>query len=158
MNKTLFLLCGPAGVGKSTWARNQIKNCPYDCNIVSRDEIRFSLVSESEGYFSKEDLVVKTFFEEVNKSLKEHTVTFADATHLKEKGRNQLLDTLDLTFVDIVPVNFNASLLTCVYQNEQRTGRKRVPETVIQKMWYGFTPASNGEKYSYTRIININEE
>lgn len=158
MNRTLFILCGPAGAGKSTWARKQIENCPYDCNIVSRDEIRFSLVSEEEEYFSKEDTVILTFLNEINKSLKNYTVTFVDATHLKEKGRNQVLDTLKLEGIDVIPVNFNLSLETCLSQNENRTGRKRVPARVVANMWHGFVPAAAGEKHKYARIININEE
>lgn len=158
MNRTLFILCGPAGVGKSTWVRKQVENCPYDCNVVSRDEIRFSLVKENEDYFSKEDLVFKTFLDEIGKSVAEHTVTFADATHLNPKARNKVLNTIDTENIDIIPVNFMLSLETCLTQNAQRTGRKRVPSTVIEKMWWDFVPAGPEEKYEYARIINIKEE
>lgn len=159
MKNMLFILCGPAGVGKSTWARKQVENCPYDCNVVSRDEIRFSLVKEDEDYFSKEDLVFKTFLDEIGKSVVEHTVTFADATHLNLKSRNKVLDTIkDIEDIDIIPVNFMLSLETCLTQNSQRTGRKRVPNTVIEKMWWDFVPAGLEEKYEYARIISIKEE
>lgn len=155
--KYLFLLCGPAGAGKSTWAANQIKDCKYKCEIVSRDEVRFSLVSEDEQYFAKEDLVFDKFIYKINEAIHLNDAIFVDATHLNEKGRNKVLDRLFLTDVNIIPVNFMAPLDICLSQNAQRTGRKRVPEHVIEKMWYDFKPAADGEKYEYYQILSTGE-
>lgn len=69
MDKTIYLLAGPAGCGKSTWAKKEYE---YDAAldrenhdkisaiIISRDEIRYSLVAEDEEYFSKERKVFNT--------------------------------------------------------------------------------------------------
>lgn len=83
----LFILMGVPGSGKSTWCKNHITNETY----ISRDEIRFSLISENDEYFSKEDIVFNTFVEKINKALNDGTDVFADATHLNRVSRNKLI-------------------------------------------------------------------
>ena len=46
--KHLFLMCGVAGAGKSTYL-SKIKNAA----IISRDEIRFSIIGDFDDYFAK---------------------------------------------------------------------------------------------------------
>ena len=57
MNK-LYLMVGIPGSGKSTFIANtkEVRTL-----IVSRDAIRFSMVSEGESYFKKEKEVFNTF-------------------------------------------------------------------------------------------------
>ena len=56
--KILYIMCGPAGGGKSTWVREHAIN--DGCAVVSRDAVRFSMVKENEPYFSQETNVYKT--------------------------------------------------------------------------------------------------
>jgi predicted kinase len=83
-HKTLVLMCGPAGSGKSSWVakeqehnRGKVKSCH-----VSRDLCRFELVKENEEYFSKEDEVFKMFINKINEKLadKSTEVIYVDAT------------------------------------------------------------------------------
>ena len=61
-NKTLYVMVGIPGSGKSTFINT---HCQSDWKIVSRDQVRFSIVREDEEYFSKEKKVFKTFIEEI---------------------------------------------------------------------------------------------
>ena len=61
--KRIYLLCGIPGSGKSTWAKSQLDNKSI---WISRDQIRFSMVSESGEYFSKEKEVFRESIKEIN--------------------------------------------------------------------------------------------
>ena len=52
--KKLYVMCGGPGSGKSTWIKKNLPTFKGYTKVVSRDEIRFSLVKEGEEYFSKE--------------------------------------------------------------------------------------------------------
>lgn len=65
MNK-LHIVMGIPGSGKSTWIENHL----YESSVrISRDEVRFSMVSEEEEYFSKEKAVFKEFIYRINECL-----------------------------------------------------------------------------------------
>ena len=80
MKKILYIMCGISGSGKSTFVKNNLKENEV---WISRDKIRFSLVKENEKYFSKENLVYKTFVEEIQKCL--------DDEKIKEKQKMPLI-------------------------------------------------------------------
>jgi predicted kinase len=154
--KSLFIMCGCPGSGKSTWVQEQIKETKYETAWVSRDAIRFSMVAEDEEYFSKEDDVFRIFCETIQKELDAGKVVFADATHLNEKSRNKTLDKLNLDDVKVFAVNFNLPVEICLKQNENRRGtRAYVPRSVIRRMHCQYVEPSDNEKYDYTNILNI---
>lgn len=161
---TLWLVCGPAGAGKSTWIKekvNEYLNQGIDAVWLSRDVTRFSLLKEDEDYFAREDEVLKTWIENINKALNlDIAHVFVDATHLNEKSRNAVLDKLNLENYIIRVVNFITPLRTCLDQNEKRKGMERayVPRGVIRRMHIQFKPATYDEKYKYADIINIGGE
>ena len=161
--KNLYLMCGVPGSGKSTWVKERMKihrEQEESATCVSRDSIRFLMLKDGEDYFSREDEVFKTFIESINAAINsevEHI--YIDATHLSERARNQVLDLLHsiVNGYSIIPVNFIISLETCLNNNEKRIGRAYVPRSVIKRMYTMFTPAKEGEKYSYKEIITIGE-
>ena len=59
--KRVYVMCGIPGSGKSTLAKQLAAEVKCSVNIVSRDQIRFSMISENEPYFSKEKEVFKEF-------------------------------------------------------------------------------------------------
>lgn len=93
MSKTLFLMCGPAGVGKTTWIKAH--KSKQDVRI-SRDDIRFKLLKDGEDYFSHEKEVFSIFIKTINKYIEDISFTgniYVDATHLNEKvATNYLID------------------------------------------------------------------
>ena len=83
----LYISCGIPGSGKSTFLKSHI--APTE-RIVSRDEIRFSLLKEGEEYFSHEDEVWDIFIHTIADSINNGINTYADATHLTQKSRSAL--------------------------------------------------------------------
>lgn len=134
MRKTLLMLSGIPGSGKSYWANCYIKGRENCICIVSRDKIRFSLLKEDDDYFAKEKQVVRIFAEQIQKALDDdkHQIIIADATHNTYKSRMNLLKRLVLKNVDVIPVCFNTSLEKCLENNNKRVGRENVSEKAIR--------------------------
>lgn len=134
MHKTLLMLSGIPGSGKSYWANCYIKGRENYVCIVSRDKIRFSLLKEDDDYFAKEKQVVRIFAEQIQKALDDdkHQIVIADATHNTYKSRISLLKRLVLKNVDVIPVCFNTSLEKCLENNNKRVGRENVSEKAIK--------------------------
>ena len=153
--KRIFLLCGIPwpGSGKSTWIKQQIEeNGGIWC---SRDEVRFSLLEDDENYFAKENKVFSIWINNIRDAIRDPEVedVYIDATHISENSRNKVLDRLDLSNVDVIPVVFKVPLEICIQRNNLREGRERVPESVITNMYKSFLPVSFGEKHAYKSII-----
>lgn len=154
--KKVYLLCGAPGSGKSSWAKAQIEQ---NGGIwLSRDNVRFSLLTEEDEYFAKETEVFNTWINQINEAIyNEEGVTdiYVDATHLNEKSRNKTLSRLDRKNVRIIPVYFDTSFLMCLKQNNYRSGRERVPEEVIGNMYKSIKRPTHKEKYKYEDILVI---
>ena len=157
MKKHLYLMMGVPGSGKSTYAKNILK---YGDIYVSRDEIRYSLLTDEDDYFAKENEVIKTFIESIDKSLvmEEHCGdVFADATHLSPKGRAQVLkqlknkDRVSVIYLDI-PLN------VILERNAKRTGRALVPEDVVRRMYNSIQLPTRAEGIESIYFINENQE
>lgn len=147
----LWILCGPPGCGKSTWANKQ------DGIIISRDAIRFSLLKEDDDYFSHEDEVMNTFISKIKEALQENENVYADATHLGWTARNKVISRLGFKDINVYAVVFTTSVLTCLYRNERRSGRAKVPATVVKKMFYSYKDPKN-DPYNYAGIIYIDAD
>lgn len=137
MKHILFLTSGCPGAGKSTWANKQ-----PDSIVISRDKIRFSLVSEDEEYFSKETKVFWEFVAQIQNALDAPNTpknVIADATHITKKSRDKLLNALVLTNAEqVIVVVVMPSLREALRRNAQREGRRKVPEDVVRKMYSQF--------------------
>jgi len=152
----LYILCGPSGCGKSTWARSFMQENNDIC-YISRDDIRLSFLKEGEDYFSHEKAVFRKFVAGIVTTLKEGLDIIADATHLNEFSRRKLTQAIDMQFTDyeIVYVTFNVDVDTCVARNENRTGRRYVPENVIRNMCRDFREPELDEDERAKEIIHL---
>lgn len=161
--KNLYLMCGPAGSGKTTWVNAQMANATCKCIHISRDVVRNTfLTDEDKNMFAYEDDVFDEFCRQVEAAIEDESgvdAIFVDATHLSEKARNRVLDKLNLENVDIYPVVFNLPLYQILNQNEQRRGKGRtyVPRSVIRRMYAQFSPPTDHEKYKYKKILKIGD-
>lgn len=160
-------MSGPPGSGKTTYCKKQmelIKQKDPEAMIyhISRDAIRFSILEEGEEYFAKEEQVKQIFFSRILFCFLnwEHCYVFADATFLSPKYRKNFLEKLFKLLPEapaVCAVNFKTDLNTCIAQNNMRTGRERVPEEVLTKMYYRYIPPTEKE-YPYERILVIKNE
>jgi predicted kinase len=155
--KELILMMGVPGSGKSTYARNILK---YGDIYISRDEIRYSMLTDEDRYFAKENEVIKTFIQYIDEALIETQYqgkVYADATHLSPKGRAQVLnqlknkDKVSVIYLDI-PLN------VILKRNAQREGRALVPENVVRRMYNSIILPTRAEGIEKLIIIDENQE
>ena len=155
MSKVLKVMCGIPGSGKSTWCRENISTA---AKIISRDEIRFSLVSDTEEYFSHEGEVYAEFISQIKNALTAYDEVVADATHLNEMSRSKLLRALgtSLKDVEVQAVFLATSLDTALERNETREGRAFVPRGQIRRMFCQTTIPAFEE--GFNKIIIVAED
>ena len=153
----VFVMCGPAGSGKSTWLINQMQ--PQTDICVSRDTIRFNLLKDEEDYFAHENEVKEIFFNAIanNTSCSEWENVFIDATHLNPKARNQTLWNIS-KHCSVIAVSFEVPVEVAIERNAQRTGRARVPENVIRNMAASYKIPSLYEGFDEIWHINAKGE
>ena len=159
--KTLYLMCGVPGSGKTHYAKNHlIPHAHY--SYISRDEIRFDLVEENEDYFSKENDVFRIFVDEIVHDLKNplNDCVIADATHINWASRKKLINAIGREIpldnqINIIPIVIHTSLKTCLERNGQREGREVVPEKVIENMHNRFRSPSK-DPFDYDGIMYVN--
>lgn len=139
----LYILCGAPGSGKSTWIRKNMENLFNNQKnvVVSRDDIRFSLLAENDEYFSREKEVYNIFVSEIVKNLKLGYNVFADATHINHKSRAKLINAINSLYQDyeICFIFFDVCLAVCLKHNAQRKGRTYVSPQIIERMFYNIT-------------------
>lgn len=147
-DKTLWIMVGIPGSGKTWYAKNKLMRGP-EWRYVSRDEVRFSLVPADEEYFSKEKEVFNQFVNTIKAAFEENGVTnvIADATHLNEASRNKIRRIFSNNY-NIIPVVVTCDLDTAIERNNNREGRTRVPASVIRRMYHQFQdPDFDTNKY-----------
>ena len=151
----LYIMVGIPGSGKSTWIANHKSSFSRPYKIVSRDEIRFSLVAEDEEYFSKEKEVFKKFVEAIKEGLDSDLDVYADATHINEASRTKLLRALgcSLKGIKVEAIVIKPPFDIIEQQNAQRTGREFVPLSAIRRMNGQFTMPSCEEGFNKVWII-----
>lgn len=150
----LYLMCGIPGSGKSTWLKNHLKP-EVKNHIVSRDEIRFSLLKDGEDYFSKEEEVYKQFWHDISSYLNEGYNVFADQTSLTPKSRKYLIDHVS-GYDNINAIWMNTPTEVALARNENRKGRAHVPKTAIINMSKRFTIPSFEE--GYNMIVEVEDK
>lgn len=135
----LYLMMGIPGSGKSYWVEHHKQ--PDDV-WISRDEIRFALVKETEPYFSKEKRVFNIWTEIIADNLKAGFNVFADATHINEHSRAKTLARMPIDQnIEYECIWLKTPIQQVLAQNQQRTGtRYFVPEDVIFDMRHRMTP------------------
>lgn len=153
MRKKLYIMVGAPGCGKTTYVRTHA--APGHSAHISRDAIRFAKLEEGESYFGREKEVYKTFIQQIVMAFDNCPwvdEVWADATHLTENSRKKLLSNLITVDIDVIPVVIMPELDICLGQNMLRTGRERVPDTIIEKMYNTYEDPAN-DKIEYDDII-----
>ena len=153
----LILVCGLPGSGKSTYL-SQFKH-NFNCSVISRDEIRFSLLKEGEAYFAHEEEVCKTLWNKINESLAANKNTYVDQTSLTPDSRSYLLKHITSHYDELIIIWFNISVQTCLEHNENRRSTKAyVPRGVIRRMSYQMVPPYLDEGFDKIYMYTENNE
>ena len=150
----LYLMMGAPGSGKSTYLKTRFSQPPV---IISRDAVRFAMVSEDEEYFSKEKEVFREYIEQIRTALKFNKEVFADATHLNESSRAKVLFALghDLKDVEVNVIWVRVPLEVAITQNELRQGTQAyVPKSVIRRMYSQAIMPSKEEGFEHIYIFD----
>lgn len=152
----LFLTVECPSSGKSTYIRENVDTLFENPTIVSRDEIRFSLLKDEDDYFKKEKEVFRLFVQKANEAIAAGGDVILDATHITKKSRNKILSQLNLNGVaEVVGLVFDTPLEECLRTNEQRKGRAYVPSSVIEQMYNQIEKIDLGFDKYFTRVIFI---
>ena len=156
----LFLMCGCPGSRKSSFLSMfcKLNKINYEEHVVSRDLIRFSMVSKDEEYFSKEKEVFQLFINQIKYQINFNNYCFADATHLNNNSRMKLINSIGKSFlkdVNVIPLFVSVSEEVALYGNSLRKGtRAYVPEEAIIRMRHSFSDPAQ-DSYPYADIYNI---
>ena len=142
-------MVGIPGSGKSTFAQHYVENTNNISTVwVSRDEVRYSLISGTDEYFAKEKDVFKIFVNKINSALAEGKDVIADATHINTQSRKKLLSSITIPDIQIEACVMETSLQECLANNEKRDGRARVPKEAILRMYRQFEYPTFAEGFS----------
>lgn len=152
MKSKLFIMCGPAGCGKTTWVKQHLTDKDA---WVSRDEIRFDLLETNncKEYFAYEKMVKKIYYKHINWGIAAGLNIFADATHISKKSRAELLRRIKDKSIEKYIICFNIPLQTALEQNAKREGLARVPDKVVKEMYQKFQPPVLDEGFDKIYIV-----
>lgn len=130
--KRVFLMSAPSGAGKSTFIKERILN--YGGVHISRDKVRFNMVSEDEDYFAREDEVFNEWIRQCQEAIDGNVYKdiYIDATHISDRSRAKTINCLN--------INHDEVMLICV--------RVVVPDEVIDSMYKNFSYPS--KRYGWT--------
>lgn len=152
---TLIIMIGIPGCGKSTYAKKLLKLHP-NWKYVSRDEVRYEYVNDQEHYFDHEHEVYKEFCNRIDMHLLNEETVIADATHLNQKSREKLLQTLTVIPDEIIGIVFTTPFEVCLERNSKREGITRVPDAQMYKMKNIFhKPNPAIEKFDMIITVNV---
>ena len=113
--RTLVVLCGTAGAGKSTFARQHFKLT----QVVSSDTCR-ALICDGECTQDIDPDTFDLFHFIIQKRLKLGRLTVADSTALYDFARRRLLDLARHTAYHTCLIVFNIPRAVCLQRDQQR--------------------------------------
>jgi predicted kinase len=140
--RTLMVLCGPAGSGKSTFARRFVERHEeqgiQSTAIVSSDACR-ALVCDDEAmrdFDASQQAQVQRdafelFYSIIAKRMNSRRLTIADTLSLHETARRGLLELARRFSYHTCLLVFNMPLQTCLLQNQHQARTHFIPEQMI---------------------------
>lgn len=147
MKKTLIMMCGVSGSGKTTISRHlatYFDHAPY----ISLDNVRTVFFGTRKCQDCGKQ-VYEAGIVRIASAFMEHDVVFYDATNLtKDYRKNTVEDVHKLVSnTDVYCVYVKANAETSLKQNASRNEEERVPQEVILRQLKKLEPPSAAEKY-----------
>jgi len=144
MNNTLYIMVGLPGSGKSTYAKNFIKD--KDIEYLSSDSLR-AVYGKDETDQSVTSIVFGHIKRKVDESLKDGKNVLVDATSVNRKERSDYINTAKKYGAKVVAIVFKMDRRGLIERNKKRgeQGGRVVPDFVINKMLAKFEEPSYDE-------------
>lgn len=147
----LYIMAGPPGCGKTTWARNFFK----DYQRQSTDEIREELWPGEPYDAERNGEVFRTFHDRLDNMLYKGGDVVADATSLSWEERKKLVAIAAVHDAETHLVFFK-NWFAAVERNAEREGNAHVPREAMEVMWDKFQNSLSAilrEEYTSITII-----
>lgn len=145
------MLVGVSGSGKSTWAKNYIKDHP-NTEIISSDAIRLELFGDENSQIDNKK-VFDVYYKRANDLLYEGKDIILDSTNVSFKDRKRIFTDLKEAWVKAIV--FNTPREECIKRDQER-GRS-VGVGVIDKMISRFVCPQYYEGFYRIEYINFNK-
>lgn len=149
-----ILMSGPAGTGKSTWAKNKQLSSTEEYRIISSDETRFELFNKYWLDPEDERKIIPTMMNKVRQAYIDNVNIIIDVAVCKNKSRRKWANRINQYYKDIDLVIINTSIETALAQNKQRD--RQVPEDTIKQMFSFIEEPDELTKKLFTNIIEVN--
>jgi predicted kinase len=144
MNNTIYIAVGLPGSGKSTYAKNFIKD--KDIEYLSSDELRAKFGS-GETDQTCTNQVFGHIKRKVDEFLKDGKNVLVDATSVNRRERSDYINTAKKYGAKVVALVFKMDRDGLITRNQKRgsEGGREVPTFVIDKMLAKFEEPSTNE-------------
>lgn len=137
--KKLILVCGPAGIGKSTFCRRYVNEHPEEhCIVIAADEVRKEMCGSYKAFLPGKNMIpiydkMIDLAKEAYEQSDDVTVIY-DTTMLYDERRLYFIDRLPkLDQIDLYLLKMH-DYSDCLNRNHARDEEKWVPEEVIMSM------------------------
>jgi predicted kinase len=144
MNNTIYIAVGLPGSGKSTYAKNFIKD--KDIEYLSSDELR-AVFGKGEDDQSVTPLVFGHIKRKVDEFLKDGKNVLVDATSVNRRERADYINAAKKYGAKVVALVFKMDRAGLISRNQKRgsEGGRVVPDWVIDKMLAKYEEPSTSE-------------
>lgn len=130
----LVVLCGPAGSGKTTFARRHFQ----ETTIVSSDRCR-AMIADDEADIGVSPDAFELFYTIIEMRVRRHHLTVADSTALQPEARKTLRQIARRAALPVLAILFDVQEATCLAWDLRRD--RRVGQPVIHQQWERFQHA-----------------
>src|SRR3989449_6059577 len=147
----VVVLCGPAGSGKTTFARRHFR----DTAIVSSDRCR-AMIADDEANIRVSRGAFELFHAIIEMRLRPRRLTVADSTALLPEARRMLHQIARRCEVPVIALLLDVPEATCLVWDERRD--RRVGRPVIHRQWERFQQALRTiPKEGFDQVVIVGE-